>query len=261
MIPVYATLALLTLGAASVQPPQVPAHGRQEAVITLDRAQMVRLSAEGSAGTACELVDHQRGPFEHSGRVGKENCRLELLLDAGSYKLRLDSPAKGKGQVKLKVEPFAEVNQPLVRLEPRRLQEQTLHPGQQASYWLHLDQRQPVILQAWGRTVGQVELWRNGEWREEVGLRHELVPLKEGQRLHHWSTESTLEAGNYLLTVYGAPRTWTWSPLATATTRHPRSGRLPSPWAPWGEPAWSFPGGGWWWRRSALQRQATSRCS
>src|SRR4051812_34544189 len=94
-------LVSLLLGAATVVPAQVPAQGRSEAIVTLTEAAMVRVETTGPTGLACDLVDHVRGPFEHGGEAGKTACRLEVLLDAGTYKLRLSGPAQAaKGKAK-----------------------------------------------------------------------------------------------------------------------------------------------------------------
>ncbi|MHB8872288.1 MAG: hypothetical protein ACYC8T_01245 [Myxococcaceae bacterium] len=201
---------MLLLHAVTVTPATLPARGRQEAIVKLDGAAMVRVSARSASGTSCVVVDHVRGPFANSGVAGKSNCELDLLLDAGTYKLRLLSKLKAKGQVKLEAVPFAEVNAPLKRLQPRSSLEQQLHPGQQASYWLRLDKRQPVALRVSGRTAGLVRLWRAGEWLENVPLRDSAVTPRPGQPLHEWWLEGTLDEGDYLVTAYGTgAHAWT----------------------------------------------------
>src|SRR3954471_6339385 len=104
------TLPLLLLSAVTVSPAQVPATGRQEAVVTLDQPAMVRVSARSASGTFCTVVDKVRGPFIGSGQVGRTNCELDLLLDIGSYKLRLESPQRGKGKVEVSARAFTELN-------------------------------------------------------------------------------------------------------------------------------------------------------
>jgi hypothetical protein len=193
----------LVVASLSITPDTVPARGEQEAVLTLDHAAMVRLTARGSAGTACTVVDHVRGPFVTSGIPGRAACDTDLLLDAGTYKLRLSSPAQGKGSAALSATPFPEVNAPLGRLELGREREQTLKTGQQASWWVRVDARQEVRIRVAGRTVGAMALWRNGEWVEEGGTRATTVSLRPGQPIHEWWVERVLEPGDYLLTAYG----------------------------------------------------------
>jgi hypothetical protein len=246
LIPV--ALQLAVLASATIQPASVPGRGEQEAVLTLDRAGMVRLAATGRSGTACAVVDHLRGPFAFAGQVGVKDCETDLLLDAGTYKVRLTSPAKGKGTVALRATSFQELNAAPVRLEPGRAVEQPLRSGEQASFWVHLDTRGAVALRASGRTGGQVQLWRSGAWREAVPV-HDAGPSpRPGQPIHEWWIEQTLEPGDYLFTVYGTgARRWTEGTESdelsvqlgfVAPSEHVASLTLP----PWGMAALEVPG-------------------
>ncbi|HYI01062.1 hypothetical protein [Hyalangium sp.] len=206
------TIPLLVLHAASVSPQTVPARGAQEAILALDRAGRYIVKAQSPAGTACDIVDHVRGPFEKSGTVGRSSCELDLLLDAGTYKLRLSSKPKGKGNVTLSVTPYEELNATPLRLEPRREVKQSLKPRQQASYWLKIDKRQPVTLRIAGRHAGDVRLWRTGEWLEALTARNTSPRPRPGMPIHEWWFETTLEPGVYLLIAYGTGSTeWTQS--------------------------------------------------
>ena len=203
----------LLVHAISLSPASVPARGNQETIVTLDRAQRVVLSASTPSGTACEIVDHVRGPFDRSGAAGSANCELDLLLDSGTYKLRLTSLAKGKGtqgKVELKAQGYEEDNAQPVRLEPGREVRQSLAPRHQASFWLKLDKRQAVTLRVSGRTAGDVRLWRNGAWLEPVQLKDASTQPRAGQPQYEWWLEGTLDPGDYLVTTYGrAPKRWT----------------------------------------------------
>src|SRR4051812_14340235 len=106
----------LVLHAASISPASVPAKGAQDAIITLDKPGRVIIKATSPSGTSCSLVDHVRGPFASSGSPGRTNCTLDELLDAGTYKLRLSSKTKGKGDVALTVTEYKETNPKPVRL-------------------------------------------------------------------------------------------------------------------------------------------------
>lgn len=210
-----APLALsLLLGTFPFEPASVPARGHQETVVRLDRAAMVHLSAKSGRGTTCTVVDHLRGPFASAGELGRKDCELDLLLDAGEYKLRLESPSKGKGlakgaKVTLSAEPFGEQNSTPVRLEPGRTVDQELPLAKQASYWIHRDSRGPVTVRVAGRTAGLVRLWRGGEWLEEIPMRDLAPSPRPGQAIHEWWLGGDLEAGDYLLTAYGAePLAW-----------------------------------------------------
>jgi len=194
----------------SVEPASLPAQGGQLATLRLDRAGMVHLSARSEAGTACVVVDHLRGPFAQAGQEGRENCELDLFLDAGVYRVRLTSPARGKGQVTLGARAFEELAPRPVALEPGQVEERELAPGQQVSYWVRVPARGPVALRVVGRTAGLVRLWRDGEWIEELAQEERELSLRPGQPQRAWLLRGVLEAGDYRLTVYGtAARRWT----------------------------------------------------
>src|SRR5690349_1721471 len=110
-------LALVSiLAAATLNPATVPASGRQDVLLTLDAPAALHLSARSPSGTSCEVVDRVRGPFAHAGTPGGASCELDLLLDAGEYKLRLESPKRGKGDVALAATPFTEINDKPLKL-------------------------------------------------------------------------------------------------------------------------------------------------
>src|SRR5690349_19528929 len=127
-------LALVSiLAAATLNPATVPAAGREDVLLTLDAPAALHLSARSPSGTSCEIVDRVRGPFAHAGTPGGPNCELDLLLDAGEYKLRLESPKRGKGNVALSATPFAELNEKPLQLAPGVGITSALKPRQQAS--------------------------------------------------------------------------------------------------------------------------------
>ncbi|MCY1075969.1 hypothetical protein [Archangium lansingense] len=203
----------LLLHAVSLSPASVPAKGNQETLVTLDRASRVSITARTPAGTSCEIVDQVRGPFAQSGAAGSANCELDLLLDEGTYKLRLASRTTGKGtqgKVDLKAVAYTEDNAQPVLLVPEREVRQVLAPRHQASFWLKIDKRQPVTLRVSGRTAGDVRLWRNGAWLEPVQVKDASTQPRAGQPQYEWWLETTLDPGSYLLTAYGtAPKQWT----------------------------------------------------
>jgi hypothetical protein len=247
------SLTLLLLNAVSLSPASVPAKGNQEVLVTLDRASRVAITARTPSGTACEIVDQVRGPFAQSGTAGSANCELDLLLDSGTYKLRLTSRTKGKGtqgKVDLKAVAYTEDNAQPVLLTPEREVRQVLAPRHQASFWLKLDKRQPVTLRVSGRTAGDVRLWRNGAWLEPVEVKDASTQPRAGQPQYEWWLETTLDPGSYLLTAYGtAPKQWTEGQedntlsVAYGFPKAPTERSLSVTLPPWGMTAVELPSG------------------
>ncbi|MDX2011154.1 MAG: hypothetical protein SFW67_13225 [Myxococcaceae bacterium] len=196
-------LPWLVTSAASLSQTTVPATGRHETILTLDAPAAVRLTARSGSGTSCVVIDRVRGPFARAGVAGGKNCELDLLLDAGQYKVRLESPAKGRGQVTLSATVFTELNPGPVKLVAGASIEATLGLGQQASYWLPMPTRGVPYVRISGRNAGDVRLWRNGEWLEPLTPRRSTVTNTPGFPMHEWWLDSVLEAGDYKLVVYG----------------------------------------------------------
>ncbi|MFO0593991.1 MAG: hypothetical protein U0228_01770 [Myxococcaceae bacterium] len=207
MATVLPALSLLVFNAASLSTSSLPGTGRQEAILTLDAPAALHLSARSASGTACTVLDRVRGPFASSGAVGGTNCELDLLLDAGQYKIRLESPRRGKGQVTLAATPFLELNATPPRIVPGSTWTATLKPRQQATFWVSMKERGTPFIRVSGRHAGEVRLWKNGEWLEpERPWRQQFSP-RPGQPMHEWWLDSTLEAGEYQLVVYGRDST------------------------------------------------------
>lgn len=207
MEPALSALSLLVVHAASLSTSTVPGSGRHETLLTLDAPAAIHLSARSASGTACEVIDRVRGPFASAGSVGGKNCELDLLLDAGQYKVRLESPRRGKGQVTITATPFREINAGSTRLVPGVGVTTSLKPGQQASWWLSVKERTVPWVRINGRHAGDVRLWRNGEWLEPQSPSHAQVSPRPGQPMHEWWLDSTLEPGEYQLVVYGRDST------------------------------------------------------
>lgn len=207
MATALSALSLLVVHAATLTPATVPATGAQEALLTLDAPAAIHLSARSGSGTRCEVIDRVRGPFASSGNAGASNCELDLLLDAGQYKVRLESSVRGKGSVALSAAPFTELNATPVRLVRGSGLVTKLKAGQQASFWLSVDKRHVPNLRVAGRQAGDVRVWRNGEWIEPLALHHVEFSPTPGQPLHEWWLDSMLEEGEYLVTAYGRDAT------------------------------------------------------
>jgi hypothetical protein len=210
-------LSLLVLPILSAAPSDsageaFEAKGRADVVFRAPASGMYRVQVHGDAGTSCTIADHLRGPFARAGEPGKKNCDLDVMLDAGLYKVRLTSPAQGKGRARLLASPFVDVQAP-VKLEEGRQLEARLRPGEQLSAWLQIEERQSVTLEVAGRTAGRVSLWRDGRWLEEISFVGQTVAPRAGKEIHRWRTDTILEPGEYKLVVYGTnAKAWTKGP-------------------------------------------------
>jgi hypothetical protein len=204
--------------AATLSQSTVPAAGRQEAIVNVAAFGFYGLTVSSSQGTALQLVDRMAGPGEVAGSAGVEDGRINAFLDRGEYKLVSIGHEKASGDAKLEVHPYAELHAPqpplLVELKPVA---ETLGDFQQASYWLKIDDARVVAIEAAGRNLTDLRLWRDGTWLEDATPEREVIEPKKGRPLLACRLSPRLEPGLYLLTAYGGPG----QPWAETSDEHP----------------------------------------
>ncbi len=188
----------------------VPARGRQTATLRIAAFGRYAVRVESKQGTAVQLVDRMAGPGTPAGRAGEADGRLDLLLDRGEYRLLMTGHRSGSGDAKLDVRAFTERHAPraplLVELKPV---DEELGDFEQVSYWLDLTESRTVWLEAAGRSLADLRLWRDGSWLVAAEPEREVVQPVVGQPLLVCRLAVALEPGLYLLTAYGgAPRHW-----------------------------------------------------
>ena len=183
-----------------------PAKGESSAILRVTQAGRYALTAKSKQGTRIQIVDRMAGPAEAAGTAGEQDGRLDLLLDAGTYKVLATSPDQGVGDVSLEVHPFAEMNKP----EPHLLIENqpiagTLDDFHQFSWWIQIRERRVIYLEAQGRNLSSLRLWKDGAWLMDAeGSMQTVDPLK-GKPQRSSLLVVDLNPGFYLLTAFGGP--------------------------------------------------------
>jgi hypothetical protein len=214
-----ASLACVAAAAVAQAPPpaaatlsrtEVPAAGRQDAIVNVSAFGRYALTVASSQGTALLFVDRMAGPGPEDGTTGAKDGRLDLLLDRGEYKLVTLGHAKASGTAQLAVHPFRELHAPqpplLVELKPV---DETLADFQQASYWLQIDEPRIVAIEVAGRNLADLRLWRDGTWLDETTPECGNIEPTKGHPMLACRIGARLAAGLYLLTAYGGPgRAW-----------------------------------------------------
>ncbi len=191
---------------AAIDHPSLPAAGRQQALLTIGRFGRYALTVTSGQGTTLQIVDRMAGPGATSGAVGEKDGRLDLLLDRGEYKLVTVGYQKARGQVQLAARPFAEKNGPrppqLVELKPV---DASLGDFEQRSYWIDVKERRTLELEAAGRNLADLRLWKDGAWLVEAEPIRQILQPRVGRPLMACRLGPTLEPGLYLLVAYGGP--------------------------------------------------------
>ncbi|HEV7784469.1 MAG TPA: hypothetical protein VGQ28_03975, partial [Thermoanaerobaculia bacterium] len=206
---------------------ELPATGEQKTLLTVDRFGRYSLRVENAQGSSVELVDRMAGSLGKAGEAGRESGRLDLFLDRGQYQVRVESAEKGTGKAKVTTRSFLEkrAGAPVPRLVETRLVQESLDDLEQVSYWLEIGGRRGVRLEAAGRNLADLRLWRDGSWLEGVTPRCQQIQPVIGQPLQRCRIAAVLEPGLYLLTAYGG----VGQPWAAGADEHPFYLR-------WGEP-------------------------
>jgi hypothetical protein len=189
-----------------LSPNSVPATGEQQAILSIGRFGRYSISTRSPQGTAFKVVSRVSGPGDDEGEVGKKDGRLDLFLDPGDYKLLVSSTPNGSGTAAIEAHEFQELNGAVApRLIDLKLVAGELGDYQQRSYWLEVTSRRTVAIEAAGRNLTDLRLWKDGNWLVGVSPAEETLEPEPGKPLVGLRLSARLEPGLYLLTAYGGP--------------------------------------------------------
>jgi len=188
----------------------LPAQGRQQTLMRVPVFGRYAVVAESGQGTALQLIDRMSGPGSVEGNPGNRDGRLDLFLERGEYKLITQAHDQGEGEVRLTPHAFAELNEAPVRLVELKEVHTSLEDFQQRSYWIEITRRRRVVIEAAGRSLGDLRLWKDGDWLVKAEPDFTQLDPRPGQSLADYRLTADLEPGLYRLTAYGGrPRPWT----------------------------------------------------
>ncbi|MBS7812077.1 lysozyme inhibitor LprI family protein [Roseococcus pinisoli] len=197
-----------TLPAASLSRATIPSAGAAEVMLTVTRPGRFTIRAASPSGTALQLVDMLAGPMDWVGEPGAADGRLDALLDVGTYKLRARGAEGAAGETALSVTPFRDAAPPAV-LIPGGTVSATLADGEQRGFWIVVEARRPVRIEAAGRALADLRLWRDGRDLVPLPTRTTSIQPVPGHSLTNLLATPELEPGSYLVTAYGGPaRAW-----------------------------------------------------
>ena len=196
----------------------VPASGAHAAILSVPRFGRYAVTVASAQGTGLQIVDRMAGPGRIEGGPGETDGRLDVLLERGQYKVLTHGHPKASGEARLDVHAFVERNLPrpplLVELKPVA---GTLGDFEQLSYWIEVKERRTLSLEAAGRNLADLRLWKDGSWLAEPKPTTQVVQPTVGQPLRVCRLAATVEPGLYLLTAYGGPP----QPWAEDSGAHP----------------------------------------
>ncbi len=181
------------------------AQGRQQTILNVRQFGRYSILAKSEQGTALQYIDRMAGPSVIDGQPGETNGRVDAFLDEGTYKVITHSHARGEGDVALRALPFTELNKSPIQLIDYKLIESELDDFQQRSYWIKLERRKTVILEAAGRSLKDLRIWKDGNWMIADKPVSEVIEPAPGKPLMAQRMIVDLNPGLYLLSAYGGP--------------------------------------------------------
>ena len=202
---------------ASLSQARVEASGRREVILNVREFGRYAVLVKSANGSAVQLIDRMAGPGTLHGRPGEANGRIDAFLDRGEYKIVVWSHELGTGEAALEVHPFVERNTDPLRLVEEKPLSFELDDFESRSYWLEIRERRRVVLEAAGRNLTDLRLWKDGTWLVDATPTVETITPKVGRPLTLCRLTTWLEPGLYRLAGYGG-ETLAW---AEQSAQHP----------------------------------------
>jgi len=211
-------------GVATLERDRFPSAGETDVLLHVTTAGRFAIRATSPTGTALELVDMLSGPGDRTGWPGKQDGRIDALLDVGTYKLRSFGDPAAAGDTSLSVAAFSEGGPP------------QLAPGYQPvaialsdlkfqAFWLVVgDADVTTRIEAAGRSLAALKLWRDGRDLVAVPETVRILMPTPAHPLTDIVLAGRLPAGTYLIIAYGGPQL-PWSDGATDEPLYVRTGR------------------------------------
>ncbi|WP_207553649.1 hypothetical protein, partial [Teichococcus deserti] len=173
-----------------------PASGFDTLVVVTSPGRFA-IAAEAATPVTLQLVDLLAGPGEVFAQ------RVDAWLDRGTYQLRLRGEAGAGGRVRLTLTPFAA--QPAQRLLPGQTIATTLADRQTAEAWIVLPARRRIRLEAAGRALADLQLWRDGRDLVPLAAAPAELRAEPAHPLRRLLLTPVLEPGSYRVTAAGGP--------------------------------------------------------
>ena len=209
--------------AAHLTPERVSAATDAQAILTVDAPGRFSIVSESQTGVALQLVDMITGPGDVFGQAGAHDGRMDLLLDKGTYKVRTFGAAQAKNEARLSVRAFREAGSVSTALLRGGAVSTELKDLSQRSYWILVDKSGSLFVEAAGRALADLRLWRNGTDLVELDPVMTTIEPTKGHPLLDVRLEGNVTPGLYLATAYGG-ETLPWADGASALPLHLRAG-------------------------------------
>ncbi len=201
--------------AARLENTSLPAQGRQQTLLTVEAFGRYAVTVRSGQGVALQALDRMAGFGPLSGEPGVKDGRLDLFLERGETRIVTRGADNAGGEAQLEARPFQELNPRPPLLMEQRWERASLGDFQQRSYWLDIAKETTVALEAAGRHLADLRLWRDGVWLMDSLPELERSRADVNRPLTVARLVAKLTPGLYMLTAYGGPGA-TWTEESTA---------------------------------------------
>lgn len=192
--------------AGTLERDRFPTAGETDVLLHVTVPGRFAVRASSPTGTALELVDMLTGPGEQRGWPGRQDGRIDALLDIGTYKLRVRGDKAASGETRLSLAGFSEPG-PTQFAPGYRPVATTLSDLQLRSFWLQVPEGAGMVrIEAAGRSMAALALWRDGRDLVELPASTDLVGATPTHPLTDIVLSGPLPPGAYLVTAYGGPK-------------------------------------------------------
>ncbi|MBX5199324.1 DUF1311 domain-containing protein [Rhizobium sp. NZLR10] len=202
---------------------QLPADREGSTLLMVETPGHITIRTQSAAGAALQLVDMIAGPGDRMGAAGVSDGRIDALLDKGTYKIRVFGAKGAAGDVRLTAQAYQELEQPDAALTSLTPIHADLSDLQQRSYWIDIPDSGRVDIEAVGRSLQDLRLWRNGTDIAALSPKMSIFELKPGLPMTRAALTGTVEPGRYLVTAYGGQKL-VWTNSDAAEPFHIRAG-------------------------------------
>lgn len=198
----------------------VPAKGSTTIILPVKKWGRYSIQSSGNQPVEISVSDKRNGVFRKDGEAGQRNGRIDLFLDSGDYKIQVLGTKNASSDAKIVSIPFVNrTSDSALWLIPYRDNNIELDDMQQVSYWFEVSSDSTVYIEASGRNLEDLRLWRDGEWMVETNNRIFSSKPSAENPLRSIALSARLSAGLYMVTAYGGAG-YKW---AKESSSHPLS--------------------------------------
>lgn len=218
-----ASLPALAATTGDIATASVPSKGTHDLLLPIAKWGRYSIQVLGEQPVELSIADRRNGVFGTDGIVGERNPRIDLFLDPGEYRLTSRGAKGAKGSSEIRSIPFrTPAGFRPQRLVPRRENRLDLADLEQVDFWFETDSDTTVFIEAAGRNLSELALWRDGQWLVKTANRSFAAHPRPETPLSGICFQARIPKGAYRISAYGGKgRDW-----SVKSAEHPLSLRM-----------------------------------